>query len=115
MLLAGAASAEADLALLMFDAPDCGYCQKWEDEVGVVYERTAEGRAAPLRRVLHEEPLPAGLTLAEEVLYTPTFVLVKAGREVGRITGYPGEAHFWGLLDIMLASKAAEASKHIQP
>ena len=26
------------------------------------------------------------------------FVLVDAGREIGRIRGYPGETFFWGLL-----------------
>ena len=36
------------------------------------------------------------------ILYTPTFVLVANGEEVGRIEGYPGDAFFWGLLDRLL-------------
>ena len=115
LALAGVAAAETGLALLMFDAPDCGYCRQWEDEVGVVYERTAEGRVAPLRRVLHDQPTPDDLVLSEDVVYTPTFVLVRGGHELGRITGYPGEIHFWGLLDVMLVSAAPEAVKHIRP
>jgi hypothetical protein len=34
--------------------------------------------------------------------FTPTFVLVADGREVGRITGYPGEDFFWGLLQRLI-------------
>jgi hypothetical protein len=30
-------------------------------------------------------------------------VLVHDGREVGRIRGYPGEDHFWGLLGELFA------------
>ena len=30
--------------------------------------------------------------------FTPVFVLVDGGREIGRIRGYPGDTFFWGLL-----------------
>jgi hypothetical protein len=33
---------------------------------------------------------------------TPLFVLVDQGREIGRIRGYPGEDHFWGLLGVLM-------------
>ena len=42
------------------------------------------------------------MALAEPVRYTPTFVLVAEGRELGRITGYRDDAMFWGLLGAML-------------
>jgi hypothetical protein len=29
-------------------------------------------------------------------------VLIDKGREVGRIRGYPGEEHFWGLLGVLI-------------
>lgn len=35
-------------------------------------------------------------------MYTPTFILLEDGQEVGRIEGYPGEGFFWGLLGKML-------------
>ena len=66
------------------------------------YPLTAEGRAAPLRRVDIHGDLPEGLTLANKLVYTPTFVLVRDGEELGRIEGYPGEDFFWGLLNRML-------------
>jgi len=99
---ASAASAAGVLELLMFEDDDCGYCARWNEEIGGIYSRTEEGRAAPLRRIPIDAALPAGLRLAEQVHYTPTFVLMRDGRELGRITGYPGNEHFWGLLDAML-------------
>lgn len=103
--LAGARAAQpptSGLRLLMFEDEDCTYCALWEREVGEVYARTAEGRTAPLARTNLDSTEPAGIFLSDPVRYTPTFVLLRDGREVGRITGYPGEAHFWGLLAVLL-------------
>jgi hypothetical protein len=88
--------------LVMFEAPLCEWCAAWDDEVGVVYHKTSEGRLAPLRRVALHQPRPADLAPIAGVRYSPTFVLLDQGREVGRIVGYPGEAHFWGLLQGLL-------------
>jgi hypothetical protein len=94
----GAQAAE----LVMFEAPGCTWCEAWDEEVGVVYVKTEEGRAAPLRRVDIDDPRPPDLEALQGVVYTPTFVLLDAGREVGRILGYPGEGFFWSLLDELL-------------
>ncbi len=88
--------------LVMFESPFCEWCEAWDQDVGVVYHKTEEGRLAPLRRVERYAPLPADLEAVGAVVYTPTFVLVDGGREIGRITGYPGEDHFWGLLGVLL-------------
>ena len=42
------------------------------------------------------------MTLASEVRFSPTFVLLRDSVEVSRIEGYPGEDHFWGLLGMAL-------------
>ena len=89
----------------MFDAPDCSYCARFEAEIGGVYPQTAEGRLAPLERHALANGAPAGVALSGPVLYTPTFVLVDEGREVGRITGYPGDEFFWPLLAELLSSR----------
>ena len=107
MLALPLAAADARLRLLMFDADDCPYCEQWHDEVGGVYAKTAEGRRAPLETTALYDPLPASVRLREPVRYTPTFVLLDDdGRELGRITGYPGEDHFWGLLGQLLETAA---------
>jgi hypothetical protein len=74
----------------------------WDEEVGVVYHKTVEGRLAPLRRISIHETRPADLRPITGVRYSPTFVLIDGGHEVGRIVGYPGEDHFWGLLQVLL-------------
>jgi thioredoxin-related protein len=37
------------------------------------------------------------------VRFTPTFLLVEQGSEIGRITGYLDDAMFWGLLGGLIA------------
>lgn len=93
-----ATPASAELALLMFDQPGCIYCERWEAEIGVSYDKTEEGRAAPLTRVGLRDPLPEGVTVERRATFTPTFVLLDDGAEVGRIEGYPGDEFFWPLL-----------------
>jgi thioredoxin-related protein len=104
--LAFAASASASAAvaaeLLMFEQPGCEWCARWNEEIGGAYALTEEGRRAPLRRVnISEQPLE-DVRLASRASYTPTFVLVEDGRELGRIEGYPGPDFFWPLLDRLL-------------
>lgn len=97
-----AATSAHGAQLIMFHSPLCAWCEAWELDVGSIYSKTAEGRAAPLRRRDIDERRPAELYILEPVVYTPTFVLVDDRREVGRIVGYPDESHFWGLLGLLL-------------
>lgn len=87
--------------LIMVDDPACQYCRRWNKEVGGGYGRTAEGRAAPLKRVGRDSKALADFA---PVVYTPTFILVRDGREVGRITGYPGQFYFWEELSQLMSS-----------
>lgn len=89
--------------LVMFRAQSCAWCTAWDREVGVIYDQTEEGRAAPVRMVDIDAPLPADIDGLGPARFTPTFVVVAEDREVGRILGYPGEDHFWGLLGALLA------------
>ena len=51
-----------------------------------------------LHPIDRHDPLLAGLKLTVPVRYTPTFVLMDDGVELGRIEGYPGEDFFWSRL-----------------
>jgi len=94
------ASLAAETLLLMAEENGCYWCGKWHDEIGPIYPKTAEGRTAPLRPFdLHRET--PNVVFANSVHFTPTFILVQDGVEVGRLEGYPGEDFFWGLLDMM--------------
>jgi hypothetical protein len=98
--------AGAGTELLMLDETGCSWCEAWEREVGDAYPLTVEGRTAPLRRHSIHDPLPEGIELARRAHYTPTFILLSDGVEVGRIEGYPGEDFFYGLLGRMLEQHA---------
>lgn len=99
LFLAGPAA--ADTYLLMAEEDGCYWCGRWDEEISAIYPKTAEGKLAPLKRYdLHgEEP---DVEFTRNVHYTPTFILVNDGKEVGRLEGYPGEDFFWGLLDAMI-------------
>lgn len=98
VLVIGSLSASAGVhaaELVVFEQPGCVWCQRFETEVAEGYQKSEEGRRAPLRRVDIRQQDTAGFTLAQHVRITPTFVLVENQREVGRLTGYPGKDFFW--------------------
>jgi len=87
----------------MFEQKGCPWCAKWDREIGPIYAKSDEGKRVPLRRVDIDSPRPSDLAALGHIRYTPTFVVMDVGKEVGRITGYPGDDMFWGLLGQILA------------
>lgn len=88
--------------LVMYRAAGCPYCAAWDRAIGPIYEKTDVGRRAPLRQVDVTSRNQPAVALKSPVRFTPTFVLVHEGRELGRIEGYPGEDFFWGLLERLM-------------
>jgi len=110
----GAASRPAmALELVMFEEMGCYWCERWNKDIGVVYQKTKEGKRAPLRRVDINGKWPADVRHLYPVNFTPTFVLIEGNAEIGRILGYPGEDFFWPLLDELL--KKAEGGAPQEP
>lgn len=101
--------------LVLFSQPACPWCARWDDEIGGSYALTEEGRQAPLRRVDMTATRPPDLAAIEGIRFSPTFVLLRHGREVGRIVGYPGEDFFWPQLDDLLARPETAAGKPPEP
>lgn len=95
------ARATPAVRLIMVEEPGCRFCRKWDAEIGIGYLKSAEGRFAPLVRVRRGASETKGLA---PIVYTPTFLVLRAGREVGRITGYPGADYFYGELQPILAA-----------
>ncbi len=85
--------------LVMFESEGCEWCETWNEEIGVVYDKTTEAKIVPLRRVDIDDDRPVDLLNLDGLMYTPTFIVIDDGREVGRIIGYPGEDFFWQLLN----------------
>ncbi len=103
----------AAMELIMFEQDDCEWCEVWDKEISGVYPKTTEGKLAPLRRVDIFDPRPKDLKHLRAAHFTPTFVLLDNGKEIGRIRGYPGEDFFWGMLDEMIkkGQKRAKVKK----
>ncbi|WP_374558533.1 peptide-methionine (S)-S-oxide reductase MsrA [Thermomonas sp.] len=87
----------ADRQLVVYEAEDCPYCEKFEADVlsswkaDVPFAKTRSQKA------------PTGWTLAGPLLGTPTIVLFQQGKEVSRFTGYAGDAKkFWQWLGFHL-------------
>lgn len=89
--------------LVMIESAACAWCRKWHAEIGPIYPKSAEATCAPLRRVDIANLETAGIVTASPVVYTPTFVIVEEGKEIGRVIGYAGEDFFWPLLQEQLA------------
>ncbi len=100
--IAFAGGAEA-AELLMFEQAGCGYCRRWDADIGPGYPKTKEGKLAPLRRLDIKAKLPDDLKLKRPVTITPTFVLIEAGEEVGRLVGYGGSEFFYEMLGGVMA------------
>ena len=115
-LMFSASPAFSASEFIMFTSPACTWCDLWEQEVGIIYEKTDEGRSLPLRRVDIHDERPTDLEKLRTVMFTPTFVLLNNGNEIGRITGYSGEDHFWGLMDelIVKMEAAIQGCRHVQ-
>lgn len=96
--------------LIMFRQAGCEWCADWDRDVGTKYPLTDAGKMAPLRMINIHQKRPDDLAGLKPVVFTPTFVVLKDGREVGRITGYPGEDFFWGLLEKILSDSSTEMS-----
>jgi len=89
----------AAFKLIMFEELGCEYCDLWNEQIGVTYPNTPEGRFAPLTRVFKGD---RSVSHIKRVIYTPTFVVMQGNKEIGRILGYPGEEFFWAFLGEIL-------------
>ncbi|MCS6891753.1 MAG: thioredoxin family protein [Rhodovarius sp.] len=111
LLLAAAAlpvSAAAEARLIMLERHDCPYCRRWLREVGEeAWNRSDLGRRAPLRRVDIAQGLPEDLRFLRNWRFTPTFILIARGAEIGRIIGYQSDWFFWQQAEALLARLSA--------
>lgn len=99
--------AQAGTELVMFERAGCPWCVRWDKEVAPIYPKTELGQRLPLRKVNLDHDKTQSAQLDLPIRFTPTFVLMQEGREVGRIVGYMNDATFWGLLEQILTKTAA--------
>lgn len=103
--------------LVMVEQHGCHWCAQWNAEIAPIYPKTDQGARAPLRRVQIRD-LPDDIDFTSRPVFTPTFVLVNEGRELGRLEGYAGDEFFWFTLKKLLdahpeatARKTGDASE----
>jgi hypothetical protein len=96
--------------LIMLEQAGCVWCEAFDREIAPIYPKTAEGQRAPLRRVNIDQPMPPDLNFIDVERLAPLFVLVDKGHEIGRMRGYPGEDHFWGLLGVLMKKLNSEGT-----
>ena len=95
--LPASAQDATDLTMVMVEQEGCVYCARWDAEAAPAWPETEVGRAAPLRRV-DIRALPDDLDFDGRPVFTPTFVLVRDGAELGRVEGYDPE-FFWPMVE----------------
>ncbi|MFK7901503.1 MAG: transcriptional regulator [Nitratireductor sp.] len=88
--------------LVMLEQDGCFYCERWHEEIGIAYPKTDEGKFAPLRVVNIHDEMPKDLENLRMEPFTPTFVLMNEGVEIGRLRGYTGDEFFWFLLNDLI-------------
>lgn len=95
--------------LVVYDAKDCVISKRFHREVAGDYGVSKGSRVFPMRQVDINEG-DAGIVLEQAVTLTPTFVFVDEGREIARVTGYPGRELFLRIVD-----EAADAFLQSKP
>lgn len=96
--------ADDTTSLVFVTSEHCSFCKAWERQVGQLYDQTPYGKAAPLHRIdisIIKKELP---NLTPQVIGTPTFIVLKSGKEIGRIRGYTdADMFYWQLSDYIPA------------
>ena len=100
--------------LVMFRRDGCSWCAKWDREIAPIYPKTEFNLRAPVRQVNLDRDRGPSIVHAP-IRYTPTFVLVEDGKEVGRIEGYPGDEFFWVRLENLLKQSPRPAPGEAPP
>lgn len=86
--------AAASLELVVVETQACGLCRLFRDTVVPAYRLSPRANDATMRFVDISMFNPADLELHEPIEIVPTVVLMREGRELGRITGYTGPELF---------------------
>ena len=103
-----ASSGTRAMDLIMFESPSCGTCKLFKREVLPIYAASPAGQVFPLWVV--EMGSKLSFRINQPVTFTPTFVWVDNGVEVGRFSGYFGKAQFFNIVN-----RAANAQNHKNP
>jgi thioredoxin-related protein len=91
------------LQLLVIEVPGCFYCRLFHREVAPAYEASPRARELPLRFLDLRAAKALKLALDRPIDVVPTAVVLRDGKEVGRISGYPGRDNFMQTISYFLS------------
>lgn len=88
--------------LVVYELPSSAYCRLFRRDVVPAFERSTRARTLPMRFVDLSAEGATEAGLEAPVTTVPTVVLLRDGREAGRITGYTGPENFFHLVNHMM-------------
>lgn len=88
--------------IVVFETPTCVYCQLFRRDVLPGYQKSARAAELPIRFVDTNETDISKLPLAAPLSTLPTAVILREGREIGRIAGYTGPDTFHAVIAHLL-------------
>ena len=91
-----------DVELVVFEVPGCLYCRLLRRDVASDYLRSPRAKSVPMRFVDARAADMAAFGLTAPLTTVPTVVLMRNGREMGRIAGYTGREPFFHLISALL-------------
>lgn len=98
-----AALPERKFELVVVEAPGCIYCRLFRRDVLPSYAASPRAREVPLRFVDLATANGGKLALTGPIGVLPTVLLLRDGREVGRIPGYVGPENFFRSVNDLLS------------
>lgn len=98
----------ARLSLVVIEAEGCIYCRLFRRDVLPGYKTSARSKELPIRFLDINEAEGGSLALSGPVDLVPTVVLIRDGREIGRIPGYVGPENFYHTVNYLLGTVPAE-------
>lgn len=88
--------------LLVFERKGCAYCFIFRRDVVPGYRQSPRARDIPMRFIDTETADLTRMHLRAPLTMLPTVVLMRNGREVGRISGYMGPEPFYHMVSRLM-------------
>ena len=85
---------EEQFELIMFETSLCNHCVVFDAEVTKLYKSHSLAKTAPMVKVNMDEVGTGRYHLNKPIQMVPTFVVMKNGKEIGRISGMVNKFSF---------------------
>jgi thioredoxin-related protein len=92
------------MELLVVELDGCIYCLVFRRDVLPSYQASTQAKTVPIRFIELNAAEEQKFPFAEPVTMVPTILLMKGGREVGRISGYLGPENFFHAVNHMISA-----------